>query len=120
MRAIRRAVELGDGWYPFFAPGGVSATARTTEMSGEQDLVDGINYMREHCEKVGRETPPTVCTSSFPTPGEGWNAQAIIDRIGRFKELGISGSATAIEGNTLDEWCDNARRYSEDVLSKVD
>jgi probable F420-dependent oxidoreductase len=119
-RAIRRAVDLGDGWYPFFAPGGVSATARTTEMSGEEDLIAGIDYMRQYSEQSGRENPPTIFTSSFPTAGEGWNPQAIIDRLGRFRELGIGGCATAIEGNTLQEWCDNARRYSEEVLSKLD
>ncbi len=111
-RAIRRAVDLGDGWYPFFAPGGVSATARTTEMSGEEDLIARIDYIRQYTEQSGRGNPPTIFTSSFP--------QAIIDRLGRFQELGIGGCATAIEGNTLQEWCDNARRYSEEVLSKLD
>lgn len=119
-RAIRRAVELGDGWYPFFTPGGVSATARTAGMSGEADLKAGIACMLEYCEQTGRETPPTVFSGSFPVPAGAWNPQAIIDMIGRFRELGVSGAATAIKGSTLAEWCDNARRYSDEVLSKLD
>lgn len=33
-RAIRRAVEVGDAWYPFFTSGAVSRTSRTAPMSG--------------------------------------------------------------------------------------
>src|ERR1700761_9292273 len=56
-RAIRRAVELGDAWYPFFTAGAVSTTARTAAMTSEDDVLEGIKYLREHCEKVGREKP---------------------------------------------------------------
>src|SRR5207249_1529634 len=52
-RAIRRAVELGDAWNPFFTPAALSATARTAPMGGEADLAEGIAYLRAHCETVG-------------------------------------------------------------------
>src|SRR5580700_5390393 len=50
-RAIRRAVELGDAWYPFFTSGPMSATTRTAAMTGEVELREGIVYMREYCER---------------------------------------------------------------------
>ncbi len=46
-------------------------------MTTDLDLADGIAYMREHCEKIGRETPPDVFLASVTKPGEEWNAQAI-------------------------------------------
>jgi len=118
-RAIRRAVELGDAWYPFFTAGPVSTTSRTAPMAGEDDLAAGIRYMREHCEQVGRERPPGVVLGSLTSPGEKLDAAALIDRIGRFRELGVSGAAIHIEGKTRAQWCDNAERYGAEVLAKL-
>jgi probable F420-dependent oxidoreductase len=119
-RAIRRAVELGDAWYPFFtAAGPVSVTARTAEMSSESDLVEGMRYLREHCEKTGRERPPEIILSSLTRPGEKLHAEALIEKIGRFKDLGVTGVAIHVDGRTRAEWCDNAERYAADVLAKL-
>ncbi len=118
-RAIRRAVELGDGWNPFFT-GGVSATARTKEMASEMDLAEGIDYMRRHCEKVGREQMPSVFLASITKPGEEWNPGAIIDRIGQFREMGVVGAAVHVGGRSRAEYCDNAERIGSEVLAKLD
>lgn len=119
-RAIRRAAELGDAWYPFFTPAALSSTARTAPMAGDDDLVEGMAYLREHCEKIGREQMPEVFLGSFRRPGEEWNAQAVIDKLEHYRELGISGTVTHIDGETRAEWCDNAERFGAEVLAKLD
>ncbi len=120
-RAIRRAVELGDGWYPFFTgTGAVTTTSRTAEMAGEDDLIEGIAYMKAQCEIMGREIPPTVSSGSIVSPGESWTPQMIIDRAGRFSELGVVSVGINIEGRTRAEWCDNAEKFGADVIAKVD
>jgi probable F420-dependent oxidoreductase len=118
-RAIRRAVESGDAWYPFFTAGPLSTTARTAAMSSENDLLEGIRYLNEHCATIGRERPPEIILSSLTSPGEKLDAQALIERIGRYRELGITGVAVHIEGRTRAEWCDNAERCGADVLAKL-
>ncbi len=118
-RAIRRAAELGDGWYPFFTAGALSNTARTSAMEGEEDLVRGIQYLREHCEKIGREDPPKLVLGSIAAPGQKLTPQEMVDTIGRYSELGISCVALHIQGRTRDEWCDNARHLAAEVLSKL-
>jgi probable F420-dependent oxidoreductase len=118
-RAIRRAVESGDAWYPFFTAGPLSATARTAAMSTEDDLLEGMRYLKEHCATVGRERPPEIILSSLTSPGEKLNAPALIDRIGRYRELGITGVAVHIEGRTRTEWCDNAERCGAEVLAML-
>jgi alkanesulfonate monooxygenase SsuD/methylene tetrahydromethanopterin reductase-like flavin-dependent oxidoreductase (luciferase family) len=118
-RAIRRAVELGDAWYPFFTAGPVSATARTTAMTSEADLVEGMRYLHEHCATVGRERPPEVILSSLTSPGEKLHPEALIERIARYKELGVTGAALHIDGKTRAEWCDNAERCGAQVLAKL-
>jgi probable F420-dependent oxidoreductase len=117
-RAIRRAVELGDAWYPFFTAGPLSATARTAAMTGEGDLVEGIRYMQEHCAVVGRERPPEIILSSLTSPGEKLHPEALIERIVSYQKLGITGVALHIDGRTRAEWCDNAERCGAEVLAK--
>jgi probable F420-dependent oxidoreductase len=118
-RAIRRAVELGDAWCPFFTSGPVSATSRTASMANEADLAEGIRYLREHCEKAGRETPPRIVVSSITSTGEKLSSSALIDKIGRLRTMGVSGAAVHIEGKTRAEWCENAERMGADVLAKL-
>jgi probable F420-dependent oxidoreductase len=128
-RAIRRAVELGDGWNPFFtvksaatavATGrGASNVTRTAAMETEEDLAAGIAYMKEHCEKVGRRSVPDVILGSITSPGEKWSTQQLVDRLSRFGELGVNGAAISVDGHTRREWCDNAERLGGDVIAKI-
>jgi len=120
-RAIRRAVELGDGWNPFFTTtGGVdAATARTAAMTGEDDLVAGIAYMREYCAQAGRADLPDVVLGSIVAPGEKCTAPMLLDRIGRYRELGVTAAGISIDGETRGAWCDNAERLGADVIAKI-
>lgn len=118
-RAIRRAVELGDAWNPFFTAGPLSTTARTTAMEGEEDIAGGIAYMKAHCEKVGREKPPEVILGGLNRPGEKCSPQQLVDKIGHFREMGVTAAGVSIEGRTCREWCDNAERVGSEILSKI-
>lgn len=118
-RAIRRAVEMGDAWYPFFTPPGLSTTSRTAPMTDDNDLATGIRYMREHCEKVGRERGPEVILGSLSPVGKQFNPEALLDRLGKLGELGIVGAAVHIQASTRAEWCDHAERFGADVLAKL-
>lgn len=119
-RAIRRVVELADGWNPFFTPAAVSSTTRTASMTGELDLTEGLAYMREHCEKVGRAEMPQVFLAGITQAGEKWTPQQLIDKLSRYRELGVIGAVTPIEGRTRAEWCDNAERLGAEVIAKLD
>ena len=119
-RAIRRAVELADGWYPFFTVAGASsATTRTAEITNEEELAEALKYMHAHCETVGRETPPLVAIGSIVKPGESWTPQMIIDRAGAFSEMGLYAAGMNIEGRSRAEYCDNAERFGQDVIAKM-
>ena len=119
-RAIRRAVELGDGWYPFFTVGGVStSTTRTADITNEEELAEALQYMHAHCATVGRETPPIVAIGSIVKPGESWTPEMVIDRAGRFAELGLVAAGMNIEGRTRAEWCDNVEAFGDAVIAKL-
>ena len=120
-RAIRRVVELADGWNPFFTiSSGVDInTTRTAAMTGVDDLRAGIDYMREYCEKLGRKDIPEVVLGSIVAPDEERSTQLFMDRIGLYRELGIAAAGMSITGRTRAEWCDNAQRFGEDVIAKI-
>jgi probable F420-dependent oxidoreductase len=118
-RAIRRAVELGDAWNPFFTSVALSSTSRTAPLENEADLTVALTYLRAHCEKVGRATPPEIILGGFAHIDKNMNAQQLIDRIGKLKEIGVTATAVNMLAKTRAEWCDDAQRFASDVLAKV-
>lgn len=116
--AIRRAVELGDAWNPFLVSGPVAATSRTAELSSVADVAEEIAYMNDYSAKIGREKPPRVVLSGLTWPGEKWTPESLLEKIGRFSEIGVSESAVSLEGKSRAEWCDSAARFGEDILAK--
>jgi probable F420-dependent oxidoreductase len=118
-RAIRRAVELADGWNPFFTAPQLSATSRTKDISSDEDLAEGIAYMRAHCEKVGRATPPELVLGSLTRPGERLEPAALIDRVGKYREMGVSTVGHHVDARSVAEWCDKAEQYAAEVLAKI-
>ena len=117
-RAIRRAVELGDAWNPFFTSAAVSSTARTATMANELDLAEGLAYMRAHAEKVGKAAPMLI-SGSVTHPGEAWEPQKLIDKVGQMRELGAVGVGAHFDGATRREWIANAERFAAEILPKV-
>ena len=118
-RAIRRAVALGDAWNPFFTSGVGTATARTTEIADAADLAKAISYMHEQCEKAGRVTPPEVILGGINKPGETLSDQQLVDRIGEFAAMGVTGAGLSVSGAGRQEWCDNAERMGADVIASL-
>jgi probable F420-dependent oxidoreductase len=117
-RAIRRAAELGDAWYPFFTQGAMATTSRTASLTDEVGLAEGIRYLCAHCEKIGRERPPDVILGTIQIPGE-WNANAVLDLLGQYRELGVRGAGVPLQGKSMPEWRDSAERYGEEVIARL-
>jgi probable F420-dependent oxidoreductase len=59
-RAIRRAVDHGDGWSPFPLPAVGVGRTRTSAIESIEDLARGIDAMRDYAARQGREAPLDV------------------------------------------------------------
>ncbi|HEX7871714.1 MAG TPA: LLM class F420-dependent oxidoreductase [Sphingobium sp.] len=120
-RAIRRVVDMADGWNPFFTMGGEvnSNTTRTASMTNEDDLKAGIDYMKDYAAKVGRDQLPDVVLGGVNKPGEVLSYQEILDRIAAYRELGVTAAGVTIKGETRNQWCDNAQEIGEEVIAKL-
>jgi probable F420-dependent oxidoreductase len=119
-RAIRRAVELGDAWAPFFAPASVLSMARTASIAEEEDIDAALGYMHAHCEKIGRETPPKLYFAGTGMIKQGYSAQEFIDQTSAFRAKGAIGVGVNISAASRSEWCDLARDFGANVLAKLD
>lgn len=118
-RAIRRAVEFGDAWNPFFTTEAVSTVSRTAAMTDVPAIADGVAYLRQYCETLGREHPPEVVVAGLTGPDEVWEASALLDRIAALAELGVTAVSVQTGGRTRAEWCDNAERLGAEIIAAL-
>jgi hypothetical protein len=68
---------------------------------------------------VGRERPPEVILGSLSTVDRRFNAEAVLEKIGKLRELGVVGAAVHMRASTRAEWCDLAERFGAAVLNKL-
>ncbi len=119
-RALRRTAELGDAWHPFFVPKMVTDTARTANIESDEDILAAIAYIHEHCDKIGRKVyPDVICSGTFSMQGK-WSSQEAIDNFSHLRDLGMIGSGAGVITDSRSEWCDNVRRFGEEVIAKLD
>ncbi len=119
-RAIRRAVELGDGWCPFPARAGLAAHTRTATMDSTESLAAGIEAARRLAAEVGRASPLTVC---FAPDGLGMGSTRPLDPervLGSLRELaglGVDWVTVALPGETRDEQLAAVEELGRTVLA---
>lgn len=107
--AIRRAVELGDGWLPIPAPARMASFIKTASIASLDDLRARMALLREHARAVGRERPLDVCFVPF---GLNMNRQDELDRrtfrsrMDELEEIGVTWVTMTLQARTRAELCD--------------
>jgi probable F420-dependent oxidoreductase len=121
-RAVRRAVELGDGWSPF--PSGsasVSAAIRTAPLATPADLGVLVDYARSHADSIGRTTPLDVIfmPMSLTMTGErklAWEAGPILEEVQALAEVGVTGLTVMLPGDSRAEFAGELDRFAAEVF----
>jgi len=114
-RAIRRAIELADGWVPFPNPPAVAKFSRTAVMESLDDLASRLAYAREHARKVGRVAPIEVCYAVRPRRDA--SAGEVGDEVRRLAELGVGWLTVGVRGRTRSEYCESLARFGSEVIA---
>jgi alkanesulfonate monooxygenase SsuD/methylene tetrahydromethanopterin reductase-like flavin-dependent oxidoreductase (luciferase family) len=100
-QAIRRAVELAEGWVPFPNTRAMAPHTRTATIESHADLAERIGYAREHAKAIGRSEPLDIC---FSLGGEGGEAvpgrDALAAEVESLAELGVTWLAVGFPGET--------------------
>jgi len=121
-RAMRRAVELGDGWLPFPAPARMAKRVHTAAMESEADLASALAQLREMAVKAGRSAPLDICAAPFelaygakqlPPPG------TLVDTARRFAALGVGWLILTPPARTRAEFAEGVARLGGEVIAKL-
>jgi probable F420-dependent oxidoreductase len=123
-RAIRRAAELGDGWFP------IDSNPRFP-LSGVGELAAAIAKLRRQVEKAGRK-PEEVrigyLASNFELREVGssesgklfvGSPQKILADVKEFDRLGVSFLAFSFLGENLEKTRALAEKFAKGVLGKI-
>ncbi len=95
--AMRRAVELGDGWSPFPNPPMATRALKTPPITNFDELATRLGAARAYTDEVGRTEPLTICFAPFSRD----------DDLSAFADLGVDWLAVQFDGcRTRAEWLD--------------
>ncbi len=109
-RAIRRAVELGDGWHPNYP--------------NAEALKEGLQYLKQLSARRGRPNPPEITyrTPAMVTDGPAearpmfGGASKVIDDVHTYEGLGVSYLVLDFPGATLAEFLRNMESFAQKVI----
>ena len=121
-RAIRRSVELADGWNPMPSPARASRMLRTPPIETIGDLERRIGDLRVASEKAGRDVPPEVIftpigydlfSGSFP------DAAQFVDDIAAYSAIGVSALTINLPGSSRAQWIESVDWLGRDVIANI-
>jgi len=121
-RAIRRAVDFGDGWLPFPTPPAVASRVRTAVVADLDDLKERIAYLRDYAREVGRTRPLDIAFIPFgmrmnsPKPVD---PGAFADKVDQLAEIGVTWLTVAPPLGTRADYCNWVTDFGDNILSKV-
>jgi probable F420-dependent oxidoreductase len=124
MRAIRRAVEHGQGWSPFPNPQSTSKATRTPSLATFDELGRRIEKLNELITEAARTEPLDICVAPMSgaagatmTPGaHQHDAAALRDDVATLDSLGVTWMTVGVpSAPDVDKWCHNADRLAADL-----
>ena len=121
-RAIRRAVELGDGWLPFPTTPGMADRVRTAVLSNLDDLRERVAYARAHAVSVGRTAPLDIAFVPFGmrmNDSEPLELSKVRSTLDELAEIGVTWLTVGPPRGDRAAYCDWAKRFGDEVLAHV-
>jgi probable F420-dependent oxidoreductase len=115
--AIRRAVELCQGWVPFPNTPQMAQFTRTPPMETLDDLAARIAFAREHAQTIDRIEPLDICYSLSPMGSRDLEPAAARDQIQRLAALGVTWLTVGFGGQTRSEYITALRKFADDVIA---
>lgn len=115
-RAIRRAVELADGWVPFPNTKAMSPFTRSPVLETDQDLAARLAFAREHAASIGRTAPLTVCYSLDSHAGHSATRDEVRARVDELEAIGVDWVTVGFPADTRAEYVDRLREFASAAL----
>lgn len=121
-RAIRRAVELGDGWMPMPSPTGSERRLHTPAIASRDDLAARLAYAREHAAAVGRTAPLEIV---FMPSGLDMftnarvDAGPVLESVHALAELGVTYLTVTLPGTSVRDVLGHVSTFATEVLEPI-
>ncbi len=118
-RAIRRAVDLADGWTPMPNPRALGARRRSAHLETVDELKTLIAYADAYRESTGRDGPfeISVMPMGVPSPGvPGYEAARLVDHVAELEAIGIAGLVLMLPAPSRDALVDALAQFGTDVI----
>jgi probable F420-dependent oxidoreductase len=122
-RAIRRAVELGDGWAPMPSPQRAAKALRTPGLESTAALADRIELMRSLAAEAGRPDPP-LDVVFMPAGLDMFNrarpdAGRVLDELHELADIGVTWATVTLPGDTRADLLTEIERFGADVIAQL-
>lgn len=115
-RAIRRAVELAEGWVPFPNSAAMSPFTRSPILESDEDLASRIAFAKAHAAECGRTAPLDICYSLESYDDEPDPADRIQTRVAALEALGVTWVTVGFPSETRAEHLAKLRNFRAAVL----
>jgi probable F420-dependent oxidoreductase len=121
-RAIRRAVELGDGWIPFPTQSHSAPHLRTAAMETLADLEERLAYLREHAAAVGRTAPLEIGFMPFGADmfsKEPLDPGRFLASLRELAALGVSWVMLSVPCESRVEYRERVARFGKEIIERL-
>lgn len=118
-RAIRRAVEHGQGWSPFPLPAAGVDRARSAAIESVEDLARGIERMRALAAERGRREPLDVCFVPFGVEmnrRRPLEVEALREQLHGLEAVGVSWVSIGMPTQSRSAYLEGLAEFSELIL----
>jgi probable F420-dependent oxidoreductase len=118
-RAIRRAVEHGDGWMPMPNPRSLGSRRRSAPLETLGELRDLLSYAREHADTLGRSAPLDVMAIPFvPLSSDGEDGGSRLrDHVDELGSAGVTWLAVGLPSQSRAELIDAIGRFGSGIIA---
>jgi len=118
-RAIRRAVDLADGWLPMPNPRVLGARRRSAHLETVDELAALIAYADGYRAERGRADMLEISVMPIGVAGPGmseYSSTAFVDHVGELVSLGIEGIVLMVPASTRARLLDTIAAFGSDVV----
>jgi probable F420-dependent oxidoreductase len=118
-QAIRRAVELGDGWMPIYNPPEFAARRRTAVIQSPADIAARLGYAAEVGRAVGRTASLAVLWTAqglarFGTPS--FEREGFVAHVAELAAAGVTHIVVHLPAASRAEHAERIARFGAEIL----
>ena len=111
-RAVRRAVELGDGWVPF--------QASLDELRDRLAYARSLPAYERGSAPLDVAVPATVALAREPVDGDrpafSGSREQVLEDIGAYRDAGVTGLTVAFRARSLEEHLTKLEQFAREVM----